>query len=41
IRVGWGYFPKEIATQMRKVLNPNNISVPAQVMAAAAMRDQK
>ena len=41
IRVGWGYFPKDIAAQMRKVLNPNNISVPAQVMATAAMRDQK
>ena len=41
IRVGWGYFPKDVATQMRKVLSPNNISVPAQVMATAAMRDQK
>ena len=26
---------------MRKVLSPNNISVTAQVMATAAMRDQK
>ena len=41
IRVGWGYFPKELATQIRKVLSPNNISVTAQVMATAAMRDQK
>ena len=41
IRVGWGYFPKDVATQMRKVLSPNNISVPAQVMATAAMRDQE
>ena len=40
IRVGWGYFPKELATQIRKVLSPNNISVTAQVMATAAMRDQ-
>ena len=40
IRVGWGYFPMDVATQMRKVLSPNNISVPAQIMAAAAMRDQ-
>ena len=41
IRVGWGYFPMDVAAQMRKVLSPNNISVPAQVMATAAMRDQK
>ena len=41
IRVGWGYFPMDVTTQMRKVLSPNNISVPAQVMATAAMRDQK
>jgi len=40
IRVGWGYFPMDVATQIRKVLSPNNISVPAQVMATAAMRDQ-
>jgi len=40
VRVGWGYFPKAVAAQMRKVLSPNNISVPAQIMAAAAMRDQ-
>jgi len=40
VRVGWGYFPKDVAAQVRKVLSPNNISVPAQMMAAAAMRDQ-
>jgi len=41
IRVGWGYFPMDVATQIRKVLSPNNISVPAQVMATAAMRNQE
>ncbi|NVK14166.1 MAG: aminotransferase class I/II-fold pyridoxal phosphate-dependent enzyme [Rhodobacteraceae bacterium] len=39
-RAGWGYFPPEIAGEMRKMLNPNNISIPSQAMAAAAMRDQ-
>ena len=40
VRVGWSYLPKDVATQMRKVLSPNNISVAAQAMATAAMRDQ-
>ncbi|MBO9446743.1 histidinol-phosphate transaminase [Ruegeria sp. R14_0] len=39
-RVGWGYFPPEIAGELRKLLNPNNISIAAQAAAAAAMRDQ-
>jgi len=39
-RAGWGYFPPAIATEVRKLLNPNNISIPSQAMAAAAMRDQ-
>ncbi len=39
-RVGWGYFPPDIADQMRKLLNPNNISSASQAAAAAAMRDQ-
>jgi histidinol-phosphate aminotransferase len=38
-RVGWGVFPEEIATQMRKLLNPNNVAAVSQAMAAAAMRD--
>jgi histidinol-phosphate/aromatic aminotransferase/cobyric acid decarboxylase-like protein len=38
--VGGGYFPAEIASELRKVLNPNNVSISAQAMAAAAMRDQ-
>ncbi|MGI9407475.1 MAG: pyridoxal phosphate-dependent aminotransferase, partial [Hyphomicrobiaceae bacterium] len=39
-RIGWGVFPPAIANEMRKVLNPNNVSVTSQAMAAAAMRDQ-
>jgi len=39
-RAGWGYFPPSIAREVRKLLNPNNISVPSQVAATAAMRDQ-
>ncbi|MEM9104902.1 MAG: histidinol-phosphate transaminase [Pseudomonadota bacterium] len=39
-RVGWGLFPGPIAGELRKVLNPNNVSVFAQAAAAAAMRDQ-
>ncbi|WP_170559711.1 pyridoxal phosphate-dependent aminotransferase [Ruegeria atlantica] len=39
-RAGWGYFPSEIATELRKLLNPNNISIASQAAAAAAIRDQ-
>lgn len=39
-RVGWGLFPPEIAAEVRKLLNPNNISLVSQAMAAAALRDQ-
>ena len=39
-RVGWGYFPDDIAQQVRKLLNPNNVSIPSQAAASAAMRDQ-
>ena len=40
MRVGWGVFPHEVAEQLRKILNPNNISATSQAAAAAAMRDQ-
>lgn len=39
-RAGWGCFPPAVAAEVRKLLNPNNISAPSQAMAAAAMRDQ-
>lgn len=40
LRAGWGVFPPAIGAQLRKLLNPNNISVVTQAMAAAAIRDQ-
>lgn len=40
LRIGWGVFPEAIAAEMRKVINPSNISVPAQAAAVAAMQDQ-
>ncbi len=39
LRVGWGWFPAHIADETRKLLNPNNLSLPSQAAAAAAMRD--
>lgn len=39
-RVGWGVFPPAVAVEVRKLLNPNNIAVVSQAMAAAAVRDQ-
>lgn len=39
-RVGWGLFPPGIAAEVRKLLNPNNVSGVSQAMAAAALRDQ-
>ncbi|MFK7944323.1 MAG: histidinol-phosphate transaminase, partial [Paracoccaceae bacterium] len=40
LRVGWGLFPSDIGIEVRKLLNPNNISGPAQAAATAAMKDQ-
>lgn len=40
MRVGWGLFPAEIAGEIRKVMNPNNISIAGQAAAAAALKDQ-
>ncbi len=40
LRVGWGVFPPAIIGQMRKILNPNNVSTVSQAAAAAATRDQ-
>lgn len=39
-RVGWGLFPPQIAVQIRKVMNPNNVSVCGQAAALAALNDQ-
>lgn len=40
MRVGWGLFPSAVAGEIRKLLNPNNISAPGQAAARAAMIDQ-
>lgn len=39
-RVGWGLFPPQVASELRKVLNPNNIPATSQRMAVAALGDQ-
>ena len=38
-RVGWGTFPKGIAVEVRKVLNPSNVSAISQAAARAALQD--
>lgn len=40
MRVGWGLFPAEIAQELRKVMNPNNITTAGQAAASAALLDQ-
>lgn len=40
LRVGWGAFPPAVIAEVRKVLNPNNVSGVSQAAAAAAMADQ-
>ncbi|WP_299614049.1 histidinol-phosphate transaminase [uncultured Tateyamaria sp.] len=40
LRVGWGLFPRRIANEVRKVMNPNNVSIAGQAAAAAVLRDQ-
>ena len=40
MRVGWGLFPPEIAREVRKVMNPNNITIAGQTAAKAALMDQ-
>lgn len=39
-RVGWGLFPAEIAAEVRKTMNPNNVSTASQAAALAALEDQ-
>lgn len=40
MRVGWGVFPPAIAAEVRKLLNPNNVSIASQAASTAAMIDQ-
>lgn len=39
-RIGWGLFPPAVGVEVRKILNPNNISSAGQRMAVAALGDQ-
>lgn len=39
-RVGWGMFPPDVAGELRKIINPNAVSHPAQAAALAALEDQ-
>ena len=41
LRVGWGVFPETIAAEIRKVMNPNNVSLAGQAAATAALSDQQ
>ena len=40
LRVGWGYFPADIAANLRKVMIPSGLSQLSQAAAVAAMRDR-
>lgn len=40
VRLGWGVFPDTIASQTRKLLNPNNVTLSSQTGAEAAAKDQ-
>ena len=39
-RVGWGAFPAGIAVEVRKVLNPGNVSTVSQAAARAVLQDE-
>jgi len=41
LRVGWGYFPAEIAGVINRVRGPFNVSLPAQAAALAALADKE
>lgn len=39
MRVGWGAFPEHIVKHVRKIMNPNTVSVAVQAAACAALKD--
>lgn len=41
MRVGWGYFPDAILSEVQKTMPPNGLTAPSLAAAAAAMRDQR
>jgi histidinol-phosphate aminotransferase len=40
LRLGWGYFPAEIAGVINRVRGPFNVSLPAQAVGIAALSDK-
>ncbi|MGV6875222.1 pyridoxal phosphate-dependent aminotransferase [Pseudochelatococcus sp. B33] len=40
MRVGWGYFPADVANLLRRVIPPSSVSMPAQAAAIAALSDK-
>jgi histidinol-phosphate aminotransferase len=41
LRIGWGYAPPEIAAALERIRLPFNTSIPGQLAAVAALRDQE
>lgn len=41
LRLGWGYFPAEVAGVINRVRGPFNVSVPAQAAGIAALGDRE
>jgi histidinol-phosphate aminotransferase len=41
LRIGWGYMPLAVADALSRIRAPFNVSIPAQMAGAAAMRDRK
>jgi histidinol-phosphate aminotransferase len=41
LRVGWAFCPASVADVLNRVRGPFNVSVPAQMAAAAALRDRR
>ncbi|MDD9901454.1 MAG: histidinol-phosphate transaminase [Alphaproteobacteria bacterium] len=39
LRLGWGYFPEEIASVLNRIRGPFNVSAPAQAAGIAALDD--
>jgi histidinol-phosphate aminotransferase len=39
-RIGWGLFPPNVAAELRKAMDPNNVSAVSQAAALAALGDQ-
>ena len=41
VRLGWGYFPEEVADVLNRMRSPFNVSYPAQVAGATAILDEE